>query len=315
MTTFTVTLTQMATFFLFMILGYALRKAGKMPGKAPDAVSTLLLYLFMPATCYKTFADHCTPEILLSKAPLILAGFAVLLSCLGIGWLVSRVLTKDVRMREVCIFVLIVSNLGYVGYPLTEAVFGDEMLFDFMVFCMPFNLFIYSFGMYLLNPQKKLTFKIFSSPTILAIFAGIAVGLSGITLPSPVLGAIDAASACLAPCAMTVTGLVLADIPLKSTFTDWRSYVLTFLRLIGLPVTFALIAHFTGLPDRMSLIITTMLCLPAGLNCVVFARTFGGDSESGAKVCFLSALLGMITIPLIYAAATWLFPPMLYIGH
>lgn len=307
MTTFTVTLSQMTMLFLFMIIGYLLRKTGKMPGKATDAISTLLLYIFMPATCYKSFADHCTPEVLLSQMPLILAGFAVLLACLLIGWCVSRLITKDARMRDVCIFVLVVSNLGYVGFPLTEAVFGSEMLFGFMVFCMPFNLFIYSFGMYLMNPQKKLTFKIFSSPTILAIFAGMLVGLVGITLPAPVIGAVDAASASMAPCAMIVTGLVLADIPLKATFSDLRAYLLTAIRLIGLPVLFALLALLLKLPAQLSLIGTTMLCLPAGLNCVVFARAYGGDSESGAKVCFLSALFGMITIPLIYAGAAMLF--------
>lgn len=308
MTTFTVTLSQMITFFLFMLAGYILRKAGKMPGISPDAISTLLLYLFMPATCYKTFAEHCTAQVLLSKTSLIVAGFAVLLCCFGIGWLVSRLLTDDVRRREVCIFTLIVSNLGYVGYPLVEAVFGGEVLFDFMVFCMPFNLFIYSFGMYLLNPQKKLTVKIFSSPTILAILAGILVGLTGITLPAPICGAIDAASAAMAPCAMIVTGLVLADIPLRQTFTDWRSYVLTAIRLIGLPALFIGIALLFHLPNDLSRIVTCMLCLPAGLNCVVFARSYGGDSISGAKVCFLSSLFGMGTIPLFYAVTTILFP-------
>ncbi len=307
MTTFQITLTQMTTLFLFMIIGYLLRKAGKMQGSAPDAISTLLLYIFMPATCFDTFADHCTPEVLLTKTPLILAGFATLLASLGLGWLTSRLVTKHPRTREVCIFALIVSNLGYLGYPLTEAVFGEKALFDFMVFCMPFNLFIYSFGMYLLNPQKKLSVKIFSSPTILSILAGMLVGLTAVPLPAPVGGAIDAASAAMAPCAMLLTGLVMADIPIRATFSDWRTYLISALRLIGWPAIACGLALLFKLPADLALIVVTMLCLPVGLNCVVFARAFGGDSESGAKVCFLSNLLGLVTIPLVYAAAAFLF--------
>jgi len=308
MTTLTVTLGQMSIFFLFMIAGFLLYRTGKLGKGASDTVSVLLLTLFMPATCYRTFAAHCTPSVLSAKWGLILAGFVTLLACLLISFLLSRVITDRAPMRKVIVFALTVSNLGYVGYPLTEAVFGEAVLFDFMVFTMPFNLYIYSFGMAMFNPDHRITPRIFLTPTILAILAGMAVGLSGITLPSPLVGAVDVAAACLAPCAMLVTGLVLAESPLSDMLKDLRAYLISALRLVGLPALFAILALAVRLDPTVARIGTTMLCLPAGLNCVVFARSYGGESAFGARVCFLSALLGMITIPLIYAAATVLFP-------
>ncbi len=307
LTVFTLTLSQMMTLFLFMLIGFVLHRTGTMQEKGADAISTLLLYLFMPATCFKTFADHCTREVLLTKAPLLIAGFAVLLSCLCIALLLSRLLTKNPLTRPVYTFCLIVSNLGYLGYPLTKAVFGEAMLFDFMVFCMPFNLFIYSFGMFLFVREKKFTLGIFTSPTILAILAGIVCGLGALPLPDPITGLIDTAAAAMAPCAMLVTGLVLAELPLKKTFTDLRAYFITFLRLIGLPLIYILLTLLLPLPKQVSMIACTMLCLPAGLNCVVFARANKGDSDSGAKICFLSNLFGLVTIPLIYALAATLY--------
>ncbi len=307
MSVFLLTLSQMTTLFLFMLIGFALQKTKKMPRGGADAISTLLLYIFMPATCFRSFADHCTVDNLLTKTPLLVAGFAVLFACIALALLVSRVLTKNLRTRQTYTFCLIVSNLGYLGFPLTQAVFGEEILFDFMVFCMPFNLFIYSFGMFLFNPEKKLTFGVFTSPTILSIFAGIVIGLTGLSLPAPLLGAVDTAAAAMAPCAMVVTGLVLADIPLRDTFTDLRAYGVTAIRLVALPGVYILLSLFLPIPRDVSMIVSTMLCLPAGLNGVVFARSYGGDSASGAKICFLTNLLGMISIPLIYALAAMLY--------
>ena len=302
-----VTASQMAVLLFFMLIGCLLFRTKKVGEGASDAVSTLLLYIFMPATCFKTFAEHCTPEVLVSRLPLILAGFATLFGTLGLGWLVSRFLTKNPRGREIYTFSLVVSNLGYLGYPLVDAVFGGDVLFDFMVFCMPFNMFIYSFGMYLLNPQKKLTVRIFSSPAILSIIAGIAVGLSGIVLPAPVAGAVSAASACMAPCAMLVIGIVLAGIPIRTTFTDGKVWIVSLLRLIGLPMLACGLALLLHLDREMSMILMAMLCLPAGLNGVVFTKAYGGDSDSAAKLSFLTNLLGIVTIPLLYALAGAMF--------
>lgn len=307
MTIFRITFSQVSILFLFSIVGYLLRKAKKLPDAAPDTLSALLLSVFLPATCFNTTAKHCTAEVLLTKTPLLLLGLVLVLLCLGLAVLCSRVLTKHPRTREVYIFTLVVSNIGYLGYPLIEAVFGSELLFDFIVLTLPLNLYIYSFGMNLFRPEKKLSLRAFASPTMLSILIGMAVGLLGIPLPAFLSGAIDVAAGMMAPCAMILTGAILSDIRLSAVFTDPRTYLICFLRLVGWPALFGLLAYLLGLPSDSSLLLTVMLCLPAGLNSVVFSRAWGGDSESAVKICFLSNLLGLITIPLVFAAASAIF--------
>ena len=306
-TTFLVSLNQMGIFFLFMLIGYFFQKKKVTPENASDTLSKLLLWLFMPATCFRTFAENCTRETVVTRAPLLLMSFGLLLASIGLAWVLSRVLTPNERTREVYLFGLIVANFGYLGYSLIEAVYGGEMLFEFMVFGMPFNMFIYSFGMFIFRPDKKLNLNIFTSPTIVAIFVGIAVGLIGIPLPAFFTGVVSGAAGCMTPAAMLITGMVLAGIPLKQAFGGWRSYVVVALRLIVLPVFFSALMYFVTRDPKASFFTAAMLCLPVGLNSVVFSKAYGGDAESGAAVCFLSTLFGLITIPLICAAATAVF--------
>ena len=102
---------------------------------------------------------------------------------------------------------------------------------------------------------------------------------------------------------MLLIGMILADIPLRGALTDGGAWIVTLLRLIVFPG--AAIGIFCLLPAARDVgrIAVTMLCLPAGLNAVVFARRFGGDAEAGAKCTLLSNLLGFLTIPLFFSLA------------
>jgi predicted permease len=46
---------------------------------------------------------------------------------------------------------------------------------------------------------------------------------------------------------------------------------------------------------------TAFLCMPMGLNTVIFPEAYGGDSGTGAQCCFVSQVLGLLTIPGVFA--------------
>ena len=45
---------------------------------------------------------------------------------------------------------------------------------------------------------------------------------------------------------------------------------------------------------------TVFLCLPFGLNSVVFPEAFGGDSTQGARLCFLGNIMALATMPAVF---------------
>lgn len=47
-------------------------------------------------------------------------------------------------------------------------------------------------------------------------------------------------------------------------------------------------------------IIVGTLALPMGMNMVVYPEAFGGDGLSGAKTAFISHLLSVVTLPLVF---------------
>lgn len=296
-TTFTAAAGQMLVLFIFMALGYILRKKDLVTADASKTLSALEVYVFLPCVNIQNFAANCTPSALGAQLWYVLAAAVLLCAVLPTAVLLGRKLGRTQMEKDVYTYSLAFSNSGYIGYPVVQAVFGEQALFSMMFFCLLINLAIYTWGMYILNPDKTFSLKKLLNPTTITPFIGIAIGLSGLALPTQLTTVLNMGNSCMAPVAMLLTGIVLGAHPLKEMFKTGRGYVAALLRLVVIPSAVAGIALLLHISGDILLIMCATLAMPMGLNSVVFPEAFGGDSTPGAQSVFLSNLMGLITIP------------------
>lgn len=305
--TFDVTFMQMSVFFIFMAIGYALKKANIMPDDTGTVLSKLEIYIFLPSLCFGTFSSNLRVDMLADKLPLLGWAIIILAATFALSIPLSMIFSRERMTRAIYSYAFTIPNLGYLGYPLVGAVFGQETLLDFMIYALPFNMFIYTVGIYMLNPARVFNIKKLLNPSMISIFAGAAAGLSGLILPEFVTGTLSAASACTGPVAMLLTGFVLARSPILEMLCNFRMYIASAVRLALIPAAVGGALYLLGADRYITLIVCAMLVLPMGLNNVVFPEAFGGDSKTGAQSCFVSNILGVITVPFAYMLLTTLF--------
>lgn len=294
-------------FFIFMTIGYLLKKGNLMPDSTGTVLSKLELYIFLPALCFNTFSSNLRTDVLADKLPLLGWSLVLLAVTYGLSIPLSMMFSRERMTRAIYSYAFTVPNLGYLGYPLVGAVFGQQVLLDFMIFTLPFNLFIYTVGMYILNPARVFNLKKVLNPIIISILAGAVIGLSGLTMPPFVGNTMSTASACVGPIAMLLTGFVLARSPFLDMLRNYKMYIAGAVRLVFLPVFIGGLMYIIGVDRNITLIVCTMLVLPMGLNNVVFPEAFGGDSKTGAQSCFVSNIMGVITVPIAYMLLTSIF--------
>ena len=90
-----------------------------------------------------------------------------------------------------------------------------------------------------------------------------------------------------------------------------KVYVASVLRLIVLPC--AIVAAVFGAKELVNLIFGTDIdnlavyltffftAMPLGLNTVVFPEAYGGDGRKGAQLSFISHVMSIITIPIVFS--------------
>lgn len=303
MQVFNATLNQMLVLFTLMVLGYFLNKKGFLPKETSGALSKLETLVLVPCLSFHTFYKYCTIENMQTKWVYILYGTALLAVSIVIGFLLAIVFTKEPYHRKIYAYAFAMANFGFMGNAVVLGVFGEAVLFDYMVFTLPLNLYVYSYGTASLIPQqegKKLSLKAFLNPICISMFLGGACGLLGVPLPQFVISFVSSSGACMSPLAMLLTGFVIANFSLKQLASNKKIYIASFLRLIVLPLIFVLVLKALNTDPA---IVTVMLCataMPLGLNTVVFPAAYGADTLPGASMALISHVLSVITIPLMF---------------
>ena len=304
MQVFTATLNQMLVLFIFMALGFFLNKKRLLPLDDSVVLSKLETYAFVPCLVFSVFYKYCTVENLKQKWTYMLYGAAVMAVSLPIGIVLAKFFAKDGYLKKIYTYSFAVANFSFMGNAVVLGVFGEKVLFDYMIFTLPLNLYVYSIGTASLIPTEKggkLSVKTFVNPIFIALILGAVCGLLSVPLPKFITTAISSAGACMSPLAMLLTGFVIGEYSLKTLASDKKVYLASVIRLIILPSAFMAVLLLLKTDKDIIRVALCATAMPLGLNTVVFPAAYGGDTTPGAGMALVSHLISVITIPVMFS--------------
>lgn len=103
-----------------------------------------------------------------------------------------------------------------------------------------------------------------------------------------------------APIAMLMVGIYLAQVPLKTLFTDMMNYKTSAVRLIVIPLITGVVLALVPIGSyELKQTILILASAPIGSNVAVYAQLYGCDYKQAVKEVVLSTLLCIITMPII----------------
>ncbi len=323
MTTFYATLTPMLMLFLCMILGYVCKKTKITPDNTATVLSKLENYILVPALIINTFMTYCTVASIRDQYRLILYSLLALVFALAISLPLSRVFAgKDAYRRNIYKYALTFGNFSFMGNAIVPAIMGEAALYQYMLYILPLNIAVYTWGLIILIPREakkkedgsapspiKEAMKNLLNPIFLSILVGVVLGLCNVKpflvakVPF-VTNTISSLAACMGPLAMVLTGFVIGGYHLPTLLKNGRVYIASALRLLVLPVLFMAVLHLLG-ADKLTLTLTLFAFgTPLGLNTVVFPAAYGGDTSCGASMAMISHTFCVVTIPILYTVLT-----------
>lgn len=324
---FLTTLQQVAILLIFIFIGYFFRKKGIINEQGRKVLAGLLVNLFAPAYSVISLSTVVNVQNVTEYAALLLVGVGVAFAVVFLAFPFARAMGKDKFHVNLYKYAFAFGNIGYFGYPLVYGVFGAVARAQMMVFCLPTSIAIYSYGYYVLtrpvnelpldqaqaNKQsfaKKISYLY--NPPMIGAYLGIALGLltSGFnfTIPKFIEDLFTIAGNCQSAPAMLITGAVLAGVPFKQLFTSLKPYVVGVIRLLVYPLVFGAlfaILYLLGWRDqtfmKIAFIVIISVGMPVGMNVIVYPESAGMDSTEGAKTCFISYILALIALPIVYS--------------
>ena len=281
--------------------GYLLSRSKVLDANAGKTMSSLLLYIFVPAVYFRALYNNMQISLLAENLGFFIAGSAVLVLSGIAAWFVGPATYKENNRISVVRHSLTFPNGGYFGNPLVLAIYGELMLKNLIVFNIPYAIAVFSWGMFIFNPKevRQSSKKLLRNAPILAVIAGTVCGLVSLPHIPVVDGVVEAAANCMSPCAMLLTGIILGTAKPKWSAFGGRVLVVSVMRLILFPIIFGGAMYLMGLASDIIIISTVTLAMPAGLNMVILDEIYGDNDSFGAIVCVVSTVLSLLTIPIV----------------
>ena len=316
------TLQQVAILLIFILIGYFLRKKEIINDSGKKVLAGLLVNLFSPAYAISSLSQQLSISQIAKYGVYFLSGTALTLFLIFLALPFAKALGKNKLYINILKYAFAFGNIGYFGYPVVGAVFGEATKALMILFCIPMSVGINTYGYTVLTERvdgdalneqlsqkrslkTKLRF-LYSAPFI-GMMIGVLIGLLPITLPGFFINLFDLAGNCQSATAMLLTGAVLAGVPFLKLFTSVKPYIIGIIRLLVLPVivgSLLYLVHIFGARGelfqtifRLSVIVSAM---PVGMNTVVYPESCGMDSTEGAKSCFISYVLALGALPLVF---------------
>jgi len=307
-------LSKTALFIALMIPGFLLGKSGQIDHKAVPSAANILTKIAMPSLILLKLIELDISKLSISG---VIISFILPLFVEPLLALVGKFVFKNDPDRKVLSFCTIFPNCGFLGIPLSAALFPDnpEVTVYISIANITSTILYLTLGLYVISGDKNEVkpVKILLSPAIIASVLGGVVALTGISghlgVVSDYLGTL---SQITTPLAMIILGFEFA-MPAKDIASHLGATVKpAILRLILSPAVTVLILFVLKIcgvtPDiyTVNALFITMAMPPASSSPAMAAR-YGGNANRTAVVTVLCTVLCLATLPLLYLIVDLIF--------
>lgn len=299
--------------FLIVVLGWLLRKLGKMTAAADDSIIFLTVGITYPAfILHKILGDNALHDLRNLLIPSACGAGFMLLGLLVAWGMAPWFGLRERSSRGTFAVACSIQNYGYLPIPILAGLFPDNAWAGILfVFSLGVELVLWTVGVMVLSGSARGAGRSLFNPVVLSILIGITVNFLGwdAGIPHWFLRLLEMLGNCSFPLGLLLFGAALADLlKLEAWHHQWRTSVgAVLLRLGLLPLMMVAIALWIAPGEHLRHIISVQAAMPAAMFPLVMAKRYGGDEATAMRVILFTTLVSFATIPFaVQAAMHWL---------
>lgn len=296
---FLLSLNAVVSIFVMMAVGYGAKRLLNIDKDSVRRFNALVFHTLLPIMLFNNiYSSDIRGGVNLRCLGLALS---VLLVLFLLTWLLVRRIENENSLRGVMIQASFRSNFLLLGVPLIRELCPGADLATVSVMLaivVPCYNALAVITLETFNHRqidvKKILLGIAGNPLIIASVLGIAVNLSGLTLPSCLASPISQLGASASPVALLLLG---AQFEFHDVSAHRRNLtVCTLLRLVVFPGAALPLAALAGLRGPEFAVLISMFATPTAVASFSMAVQMGGNPELAASAVTVSTLLSAFTL-------------------
>ena len=205
---------KIAAIFAMTAIGFAASKTGILPAESKKYLSNLLLFITSPCMIIGSMTSQTLDAHTFELMIQIVAGsFVFFIAAMGISFLIVKLMRCDRDDAGVLMVIITAVNTGFMGFPVTKAIFGNTYFFLMVIQNIVLNIYLYSMMVYQMNYgfRKKEGIKGMLMPMLnmctYALIIGMVLMLLKVQLPDILADFINTIGDATIPVSMIVVGV------------------------------------------------------------------------------------------------------------
>jgi predicted permease len=291
--------------FSISLIGYIANRIRWLPVESTRYLSLLLINIASPClVVYSMSQQELSPETVSSVVQTAGLMILALAAASMIAFFIVKLMKTPIEDRSVYQVTLVLPNCGFMGFPLSLAVFGEKGLFLTIIANAVFTLYVYSAGVLMLisGRSEKLTLKtavksMISTPVVSSV-AGLLIFALGIRLPDLLAEFLNTVGGITIPLSMIIIGIQLAESRVGEVLNNKHIYETLVLKLAILPaILFGIFMWLPVSPFVLCIVIFAM-AMPSAAVIPVLAEVHGVNAKLAAQAVFVTTMFSLASIPI-----------------
>ncbi|MDY6962409.1 AEC family transporter [Pseudorhizobium marinum] len=303
------TLVNVAPVFLLILIGWLVARLGVLNEATGDALGEFVFKIAVPMLIFHTLADaHFQGASPFRLWGAYFAGVAVTWTA---GHLVARhVFGRDAKIGVISGMSAAFANNVFIGLPLVGRSVGEDGLVALSILLaihLPLMMIV---GTILMERAAvvvgggerrglrailmQVGSNLVRNPLVIALAAGLAFNLSGLTLTPVLSTVVTQLSSAAGPAALISIGMALTKYPVRGNIG--LTSAIAALKLLLLPAAVYAMSRLLGLSPEWTAAMVLTSSVPTGINAWLIAHRFRSGQNIAASTISVTTAFGIISV-------------------
>lgn len=298
---------KITSIFLIMGVGFFLNRSRIIPSEAEKYFVNLLLFITTPCMILSSVtANEFSSEMMTATVEALLCGAGFFAVLFILGYLLLKKIMKVRPEEDIGVYIMAFStvNNGFMGFPITNAIFGGSILYLMIIHNICLTVYMYSAGPFILNMNSyhgsfsfRRLLSTFRNPSTIISLIAVAMLFMGLKLPGLINESVTLVGDMTVPLSMMVVGMQLGESNIGSIIKNRSLVIMSLIKMFIIPVLIFLLVNWLPIDDSVKLTIVFASAFPAAVVTSALAFMESKNSTLAAEAIAFTTLISVICIP------------------
>ena len=295
-----------AELIVMMGAGAAAGRLGIADDRFIEGFSEVLTRLLIPCMAVSVMIRQYSPDALAKGLGMMTGCVLVLLAGAAAGAFVGLVRRKSDDLSAVLLPCVMFINANFIGFPVIQALYGEESLVYANFFMIPYRLLFYTLMPMLFKGISgsgarelfRSVLRAANNPGVCATAAGLVIAVLELPVPGPVLASLTRLGDAALPLGMMACGMYISQGGFPSALLSPGCLAAAACRNLLVPLIVWGLLCRADIDPLVFRELVIFAALPIPSMAALFAKQYGRNAELAASMVFVSTALSVVTLPL-----------------